>query len=521
MVKQIHFPLAYLLGALLLCCSCTKNFVEVNTDPSKLDSVGKSELPFLFSRVQSAASNSGGYQTSQNLNADMFAQYFSIVTGAFQTDRYGMRFDWMYRHYTNAYVTVMPQLEDIMRVAGPGTGEYALANVMWVQVFHRLTDLFGPIPYFQAGSTNSSIPYDPQDVIYDDFFKRLDTAAATLSQLQGKNIFSTFDLYYNGEVDKWIKFTNTLRLRLALRISNVDPQRAKKEAEAAVRGGVMTEVEDGASIFKTLAGNDYNNLAHIAQWNEFRMSSTIYSYLKGYKDPRLDIYYQPSIGTGKFASVRNGLTAGMMNESQNSPNNTSSVGQLWVKWNASSAGWERQLTKRQEIMETAEAYFLRAEGALNGWNMDGQAKDLYEKGIESSMRQWGITDAAAINSYIQSVLLPAAPDDYQQSAPVADIPVRWGITDKIQRQQIGTQKWLALFPDGMEAWADIRRSDYLVQYPIVARDPSASVPAGEFIKRLPYPVEEAEMNNEALQEAISKYLGGADQAGTRLWWDVK
>lgn len=198
-----------------------------------------------------------------------------------------------------------------------------------------------------------------------------------------------------------------------------------------------------------------------------------------------------------------------------------SVGELWVKWNASSAGWERQLTKRQEIMETAEAYFLRAEGALNGWNMEGQAKDLYEKGIESSMVQWGITDLTEVKRYTQSMLLPSTPDDYQHSLPVADIPVRWGNSEAIQRQQIGTQKWLALFPDGMEAWADIRRSDYLVQYPIVARDPGATVPRGEFIKRLLYPVEETEMNNEALQDAISKYLGGPDQTGTRLWWDVK
>ena len=118
-------------------------------------------------------------------------------------------------------------------------------------------------------------------------------------------------------------------------------------------------------------------------------------------------------------------------------------------------------------MCAAEAYFLRAEGALLGWNMGGTAQELYEAGITNSMKQWGITDAAAIQAYINSTNTPIAPNDYLNSPPVSDAPVKFAADLNTQKEQIAIQKWLALFPDGYEAWADYRRSRTFILYPVL------------------------------------------------------
>ena len=113
------------------------------------------------------------------------------------------------------------------------------------------------------------------------------------------------DLIFNGDNSKWLKFVNTLRLRLALRISKVDPAKAKIEAEAAVAGGVMTAVTENGYL--KVARERPNPLGYISGWNEFRMSSTVESLLKGYNDPRLSSYFQPAVSDGQYRGVRNGM----------------------------------------------------------------------------------------------------------------------------------------------------------------------------------------------------------------------
>src|SRR5690606_24007664 len=131
----------------------------------------------------------------------------------------------------------------------------------------------------------------------------------------------------------------------------------------------------------------------------------------------------------------------------------------------------------------AEAYFLRAEAALNGWNVGGTAKALYEEGIKQSLSQWGVTDAAAIQAYVNSANLPAAPADYYKSPAVSNTPIQWAGAEAMQRKQIGTQKWLAIFPDGWEAWAEFRRTGYPDMYNLITSE-NADLPVGTFIKRL-------------------------------------
>lgn len=497
---------------------CTKNFDDLNTNPGAITDAGPLEMPFMFSKAQSAATiNQGYYQTTQNLYADLYAQYFALNTPSFQTDRYQINDAWLPRPGIITYVQTVPQLHTIFSNTQPASGEYALAEIMWVYAFHHMTDYFGPVPYFDAGKAQDVIPYDAQDKIYDDFFKRLDHAVKTLQQAGVSNVFGNYDLMYGGDVQQWVRFANTLRLRLALRVSRIAPDRAKQEAEAAVAAGVMTDVVHTAKIKRSLAGTDGNGLARIASYNEFSMSSTMLSYLKGYDDPRMNKMYQPAVGNGNFRSIRNGSPAVALNNPLNQGVQLSNVGTYWVSWNGTS--WQPALEASQTVLYAAEAYFLRAEGALNGWNMGGTAQALYEKGIELSMQQWGVTDVAIINAYTQSAAVPVAPGDVANSPAVANIPVKFGTAADVQRQQIGTQKWLAIYPDGLEGWAEYRRSGYPKMYPVLQSE-NADLPAGTFIKRLPYPTSEATTNAAELKKGV-QLLGGPDNAATRLWWDVE
>lgn len=514
MKKSLIYSAVIALGLV----SCTKDFEKMNTDPDNLTVVGARERPYMFAKAQSSsAMNRSFYQTVQNLGPDLYAQYFALTTTSFRTDRYELTPDWQRRFWTVVYVDTAPQLKSILDNVEEDSGEAALANILWVYAFHRLTDHFGPIPYFDAANAQGVIAYDPMDKIYEDFFVRLTNAVDALKALPaGTKVYEGYDLMYGGDINNWIRFANSLRLRLALRISNVDPAKAKTEAEAAVVSGVMETNAQNASLQKSLSGNDTNGLSQVAEWNEFAMSSTIASYLKGYDDPRLGIYFQPSLADGTFSSLRNGMTATDLGFERNQAASNSNVGTYWVNFNGSS--FSGNLTQRFHIMCAAESYFLRAEAALNGWNVGVNAKEAYETGIKLSLEQWGVTDEAAINAYTASTNQPIAPDDYHNSPAVATTPIAWGATEALQREQVGVQKWLAIYPDGMEAWTEFRRSGYPIMYNVWQSD-NAALPAGTFIKRMPYPLTEETNNLEELTKGRA-LLGGPDNAATRLWWDV-
>ncbi len=517
--KQICFPLLC-IGFLQI--SCTKKYAEINTDRNTIATIGAAELPFLFARAQKEATPSiWNYQIAQNLFADQYAQYIANTATYFPSDRLVIRMDWVGAAFNPIYTDVVPQLQSIFEAADPSSAEYALANVLWVVAFHKVTDYWGPIPYFSAGVPGNTVPYDPQDKIYDDFFKRLTAAVNVLKGKTSEKPFGDFDLMYAGDVNKWIKFANTMRLRLALRISKVDPTRAKTEAEAAYASGVLTtSPDDDAYIKRSETGQDYNGLSVMSDWNEFRMSASMESVLKGYSDPRMPVYFLPAEKTGTFEGHRNGLTSTQQTQDINKADANSHVGPRWTNADIYAGGIKGHLATPQNVMSTAEAYFLRAEGALLTWNMGGTAKDLYEAGITNSMKQWGITNPTTITNYINSTSTPIAPGDFLNSPPMTNIPVKFDAGNvAIQREQIALQKWLAMFPDGHEAWADYRRSRALKLYPVANSDnPDITNTTTQWIRRIPFLASEVANNKEAVEKAV-QLLGGPDKVTTPLWWD--
>lgn len=525
-MKKIKNLLSTYIGTLLLCSivlvvSCTEEFDDINTNKNALSKLETSQLPFLFSKAQSTATNNGwNYQIAQNLFHDQYCQYFANTTTYFPSDRLVIRMDWIRAAWNPIYSDVVPQLQTLFEQYDPASAEYAIAQVMWVYTFHRLTDTWGAVPYFNAGKSDKSIPYDAQDKIYDDLLKRLATATTVLNGKKTETPYGSFDLIYGGDVNKWIKFANTLRLRLAIRMSKADPARAKTEGEAAVAGGVMlASPGDDALIYRTKKGDDFNGLS-IMDWNEFRMSATMESVLKGYQDPRMPVYFLPSVVTGDYEGLRNGLTSAQMAEPLNKADANSHHGARW----SSTTGLETP----SNVMASAEAWFLRAEGVLLGWNMGGAAESHYNNGITQSMNQWGITDAAAITAYINSAKTPIAPGDQQNSPAVSTAPIKYrtGGTQAEQNEQITIQKWLALYPEGVEAWADIRRSRAFKLYPIVQSDNSElptfsdnKTPTNNWIRRIPFIADEKVTNGAAVDAAVPLLGEGGDKITTKLWWD--
>ena len=538
-MKRININLlsGLLTCTVLLLAACTKNYKDVNTDKNSIPTVTPSTLPFLFSHAEEVGTvNQANYQIAQNLFADQYAQYFACEATYFGSDRLVINQAWVGANFNPYYSDVVPQLKTIFANTAPTSAEYGMSQVMWVLTLMKATDYWGPIPYFKAGTFADSVPYDPQDKIYADFFTKLDSAVATLTPLSGTtSIFTSWDLIYQGNVSKWLKLANSLRLRLALRVSKVDPVTAQKEAEASVTSGVMTtSPSDDAFVERSSTGGDINGLSTMSDWNEFRMSATMASVLKGYQDPRTLQYFLPTKNSGNpiggtwanYAGIRNGLNVSQQGMSQNVAAANSHQGQRWSSTNVTVGGTvvgEASYTNTpQNVMETAECYFLRAEGALLGWKMGATAQSLYQQGITNSMYQWGITDQNAINAYIASANTPIPTGAFSldvKDTAVSNVPIAWSTDPTMELKQIMTQKWLALFPDGMEAWADWRRNPVMPLYTVVNSDnPLIPDPTKNHLRRIPFLTSEKQTNAGAVNAAVN-LLNGPDNELTPLWWD--
>jgi hypothetical protein len=506
----VFFGVLVLSGAL---SGCTKHFTSLNTDPTTFSAATPAIIPQAFARAEYEGiyGDPGIYELARSLFPDLWSQFFANADVGVASDRYTIVQDWIISQWNIVYTVNWPSLKLVIDgTAKTDPAENAIAKIWKAYIFHYHTDFYGPVPYSLAGTGLLSIPYDSQQSIYEDFFNILDSSITVL-QASDPSVhpFGSNDLIYGGDISKWLKFANSLRLRLALRISKADPALAQQEAEKSAAAGVMLTNDDNALM--EVGANSVNGLNQLSPWEDMRMSASMESYLKGYNDPRLQQYYSPSVSDGLYHGLRNGLSATQLATADpgNTGNNLSNIGNQWTL--------PFQNTNPLTVMYSAESYFLRAEGALNGWNMNGTAQQLYETGISTSLQQWGITDTAAINGYIHGTGTPIALNDFLNSPAVANIPVRFAADVPTQRQQIGTQKWISLFPDGIEAWAEVRRTGFPVLYPVANSD-NPDVPASNMISRFTFVDYEYQTNGTAVQNAMP-LLNGPDKASTHVWWN--
>jgi len=517
-LTKVGFGIILLVGL----AGCTGDFDELNTDPLVLGLDVIEGSPVLqgqaFSQAQYTSVNGlhWRFQISQNLFSDIWTQYYATTAAGFDSDRYVQVGRWADLAWGSFYGEAAPQIklvEDLSELNGNSVGN-AMAKIWRVHSYHRITDYWGPTIYSEFGNTElTTIPYDNQQDIYNDFFTTLDEAVSQLSG--GGSSYPGGDRVYGGDSAKWLKFANSLRLRLAMRIRYADPAKSQSEAEKAVAAGVLTDNSENAVV--NVDDQNRNPLETITDWGEFRMSATMESILEGYGDPRMAEYFAPAAdgdtdGDGSpYEGLLNGQTKVSLETSKNAGHSD-----LAAKFiDVAKGGTNPPI----EIMNAAEMFFLRAEGALQGWSMGGTAQSLYEDGIRTSMMQKTGADGAAIDAYIASTAVPVA---FEPSAmPVTDIPVAFAADAEKQFEQIITQKWLAIYPNGWEAWAELRRTGYPKQYARVQSE-NPDVGINDVMRRMVYVQSEFDTNRESVDAAIGgTELGGADKNNTKVWWDKK
>lgn len=532
-MKNISKYSALLSGAIvagsMLFSSCTDSFDTWNIDPNGVtgEEMDRDNLRTgaFFSQMQRGVfivgtDEGGTYQICQMLTGDIFASYFANIKASYNNvgsqhhDHYRMASHWYDMPFNRAYTDVMQPWHEIMKATDETSVDRALATVVKVFAMHRITDKYGPIPYSKFGES-IAVAYDSQKDIYYQFFTELDDAISVLDNYQtsnGKPYMQKYDFIYSGNISKWLKFANTLRLRLAMRISYVDETKARAEAQKALDAscGLMSSADDDAILKQSANFSFTNPIYEVTQsFNDLRMSATMDCYLNGLNDPRLSAYFVPATQTGEYHGVRNGLTS--QTESYAPLSSTANFN------SDSSLPW----------MHAAEAYFLQAEAKLRLGLGSRDVKDLYEDGIRTSFASAGASgaDSYIVNSDalpLTSWTDPRTSRGTNVSDMLSNLAVAWddNASQNTKLERIMLQKWIALYPDGQEAWSEMRRTGYPGWVRISTYSYASGVSSNQMISRIQFPSTEFSNNTANVQEAVTM-LGGQDNAGTRLWWDVK
>lgn len=300
-----------------------------------------------------------------------------------------------------------------------------------------------------------------------------------------------------------------------MHIRYADPAKAKVEAEKAIADGVMMESNEDALVrFDQTNRTPY---ATITSWGEFRMSAAMESVLKGYGDPRTPSYFtEAELGDSDGDGVAfEGLLNGQSQSALTSPPNDDYSNMALPFLPLEDGGTNGPYA----VITAAEVYFLRAEGALQGWAMGGTPKEMYEMGIRTSLGAKSNASTTEIDNYLNSTNTPVP---YEPGTlGLSDVPVLFAGDPETQFEQVMTQKWIAIYPDGWESWVDVRRTGYPRMYERLFSD-NPDVGTNEMMRRLKYPDLEADTNLEGLEGALAlPEMQGGDKNSTKVWWDKR
>lgn len=420
--------------------------------------------------------------SESNFNSSLlFVQQWAKIQYT-EPDRYDISNTGFTSLWNTGYATLIADLNTILSFtdeeANSNYKGVALALHSWV--FQLLTDAYGDIPYSEVGQ-NVTPAYDTQREVYLGLLSDLAKSQSLLSTSAGA---ISGDVVYNGNITKWKKFVNSLRLRIALRIADREPALAK-EAIVAATTDAAGLISSNAEIFQfvyTSSPQQNPASAWFETRDDYRISKTLVDKLYELSDPRLPVYAQlPSDETvHEYVGAANGLSTSAANSQGFAK--TSKPGTYFLT-SASPA----------VIFSYSEVLFALAEATARGY-ITGDAEQLYDDAITASFTQFGITDAAVVAAYLAQPLVKYDVSNYKKS--------------------IGTQKWIAFYGQGLDAFAEWRRLDY----PILIAGPS-TVLDGEIPSRFFYPGTEQSLNGVSYQAAVAHQ--GTDLLITKLWFDVE
>ncbi len=549
------FILAIVLGG--MACSCSDDYMEdLNTDPSKASSIDPN-----------AQLTTAELQTYGDLGmVEIYRNYIYAFTqqlmGCWNTTNYGGRHtvdnNEMSRIWTSFYPKAIKNVTDAIHRSGEEenrTNINAALRIYRVYLMSIITDIYGDAPYSEAGlgylEEKYNPRYDTQEEIYNDFFVELKDAGAALTA-SGDKI--TGDVIYNGDAAKWKKLANSLRLRFAMRISKVAPEKARQEFEDALAGdgGVFAGNEDDALIkymdisfsFGQDSYTDYrgNALSQLFFGNDpannpSYLCSTFFNQLYNTGDPRTFMiarFYYDGLMSSTKPDNRIDLTDEIIEKGiqmnpcvpgsfSYDPWPTGYDSDIMKEVAKTNPSVETTMARETEpklannflkgdnpgvVMTYAEVNLLKAEAALNGWNVGGEtAEQLYSKGVRAAM------DFLTDNYGYDRI----SDDDFNTYMENNGI----GHTDAQKREAINTQAWILHFTNPAECWANVRRSGYpRLKSPAEYGYGQYLTGGAEIPVRLCYPTLESSYNKPGYEEALER-MGGTNSWNTPVWWDVE
>lgn len=430
-------------------------------------------------------------------------------------------------------------------------------------------DLFGPMPYeeFKALRDKSPFKYNDVRTIYYGVKKNLDDAIACLKYYKDNrseaykqelaNVMYSYLTIVNDpysktweDMEPWIRFANSLKLRMAIHMSGIEPETAKTWAEEAVRDGVITDVDNEVAIYPVFSGKDHP-LVEITGWSDAVMGASFLNLLENLDHPYMKyLFTKNSVGLAKspqavegsscpattpansvYVGMRDGVAPGEGQAAANNP---------YCGYSMLDKAYLAQTQAPLFLMKCSEVYFLLAEGALRGWNMGGTAKQFYEQGIRNASLESRSFTGNKYNELVDDYLNVEAPKgiayvDPQGLTPdmpsVTKIGVKWneGDSPEVKLEKIITQKYIASFPYSYESWVDLRRVGYPKLFPILGvADSDGTIGAGKpnvqtkenIMRRIPWASDDPQTKEDIANTGLPALGEGAtDTQGQHLWWD--
>lgn len=506
--------LTWALGALSLS-SCDKGFADLNKNPN---AVSAPVPAYIFTKaLYDGGGYNGHYGTSETFFLMGTMQYttsYNDVAG-FGSKYISSQITQSAGPFNAAYPDEINELGIIIKAVKNDPSKVNLlasARIWRVYCFSKITDIYGDIPYFQAGLGYDSAlykpAYDAQKDIYPHMLSELESAAQSLDA--SKPTFGAADLIYGGNTAQWKKFAYSLMLRLGMRLTKVDANAAQSWVTKAIAGGVITQDIDIAKISYIDGGQDINkNPLLLNMWNADYISQNGTSNpeggkyqqkwidsLKAHNDPRLpviSVVYTAPKTTDNTVALQKGMPDNLPNAK---PGNFGTYSEPNPKT-------VLLLGSPRLIFSAAEGNYLLAEAALRGWYNGATAAASFDAGIRAAMRQWTIIAGSA------GAIAPADIDTY-----AGNNQLNTGASFDEQMRQLYTEFWVSIFPNAQEAWNAYRRTGWPALTP---NNYPTNATGGKIFRRGQYPISEKNLNGDNYNAAVSRQ--GADDLMTHVWWD--
>ncbi len=463
----------------LVALSCTNDLEELNVNKKDFAITTDASL---FTNAQFKLFN---HITETSVNENIFRLIVQDWTETTYTDE--ANYDFKTRridetHWETLYRDVLKNFSEskslVSGLPDVQTNKIATIELYEIYTYYVLVTSFGDVPYTEALDIDVLNPvFDTQEAIYADLLDRLDNNVIS-KFVPGEVGFSTSeDIVYNGDIDKWIKFANSLKLQMGMLLADSDPAKAQTVVSSAIAAGVFTSSSDDMKIaFETAA--PYTNPIYAALVlsgrDDFVPTNTIVDMMGTLNDPRRDDYFT------LLDDAYVGGVPGELNSFANFSHVSDKIG--------------KDPTLEAPLMTYYEVEFLLAEAVERGFTA-GDAETHYNNAVTASILYWGGTDTEA-------------------STYLAEAGVAYSTATGDYKQKIGTQKWLALYNRGFESWTEWRRLDY----PVLVAPADAKTTNNLPPFRVTYPDVEFTLNETNLRAAISSI--GGDELETKLFWDI-